>query len=63
MYSSQFFVAGFGCNEVDICGENAECMLDTDTNIFKCQCIDDFSGDGYSCEPLDRMYFFLLSWL
>lgn len=46
--------AEFGCNEADICGDNAECVLDPETKSYSCQCLDDFSGDGYTCKPTDR---------
>ncbi|ESO97555.1 hypothetical protein LOTGIDRAFT_208735 [Lottia gigantea] len=41
----------FGCNEADICGENAECIFDNDDGKYRCECMDDFSGDGIVCEP------------
>ncbi|GFO27398.1 nidogen-1, partial [Plakobranchus ocellatus] len=38
------------CNDEDICGENARCVYDPDLREYVCECLDEFSGDGYSCE-------------
>lgn len=39
--------AEFSCNEVNNCDPNAECIWDG--YRFTCECMDGFSGDGYSC--------------
>ncbi|KAL5008778.1 hypothetical protein ScPMuIL_014359 [Solemya velum] len=44
------FISEFGCNEVDICHENAECVFDSDEDKYVCACEEGFSGDGISCE-------------
>ena len=39
----------FGCNEVDNCHENADCVYDQRTRKYTCECMDGFSGDGVYC--------------
>ena len=39
----------FGCNEVDNCHENADCIYDQRTRKYTCECMDGFSGDGFYC--------------
>ncbi|CAB3397791.1 unnamed protein product [Caenorhabditis bovis] len=34
------------------CGENAQCLYDSHTGQFKCECFAAFVGDGYNCVPL-----------
>ena len=42
-------VSEFGCNEVNNCDENADCVYNYETLQYECECKDGFSGDGLSC--------------
>jgi len=45
----------FGCNEVDNCDPNADCVYDQPSAGYMCECMDGFSGDGYFCSDSDSM--------
>ena len=53
----------FGCNEVDNCPPNSQCVYDSDEFRYKCECVDGFSGDGEtgSCVSTDDRKFWLTS--
>lgn len=51
--------SGSNCNEADICGENAECVYDENLREYYCECMDEFSGDGFSCEPASESMIYL----
>uniref|UniRef100_A0A9J2PVJ1 Nidogen n=1 Tax=Ascaris lumbricoides TaxID=6252 RepID=A0A9J2PVJ1_ASCLU len=42
------------CDTLNNCGDNAECVHDTQSGHYICKCIDGFDGDGYSCIPIYR---------
>lgn len=44
-----FFSQEFGCNEVNNCDANAECMFDYEERRYVCECKEGFSGDGVTC--------------
>ena len=38
------------CKDADICSDNAQCVYDPILEEHVCECMDEFSGDGYNCE-------------
>lgn len=38
------------CKDANICSDNAECVFDPYLQSYQCECLDEFSGDGYTCE-------------
>lgn len=47
----------FSCNEVNNCHENADCVYDSYDRVYKCECDDGYSGDGFTCTDFgERMY-------
>ena len=40
---------GLGCDILQNCSPNAECIYDEDKGIYECRCLDGFSGDGIDC--------------
>ena len=42
--------AGAGCDTLNNCAVDADCLYDSYTQEHRCQCRSGFKGDGYFCE-------------
>ncbi|XP_071534542.1 nidogen [Panulirus ornatus] len=49
------------CNEVNNCHPNAQCIYDSYSRTYTCQCNAGFDGDGYHCSELGKCYTYSLS--
>lgn len=49
-------ISGTDCRRGNVCGDNAQCLYDELLREYVCECVDDFSGDGYSCERVGKSF-------
>lgn len=47
-----WYISDTGCNIVNNCDVNANCIYDTYALNYRCQCHDGYEGDGFFCSPV-----------